>query len=364
MKILFPRKQLVGKVSSELNKLENKTDDQVLSSAHNESDTDSEKEFIEVDNILLVRDPKDIDDQINNMLGEDDTTTTTTTETYRPIYMEPIEDVDTTNLTLAERLKIAAKRRMMDKMAKLELSIQRGLFKRENTQSNEGPNANAAEGGDLGTDLKKVLTGAAAEAAVLSGSGDSTFENSENGSEEEASLAVQPQEETENEVQTSSTESAVPQEIQSSEEPKQDDVISVKLIIENEKESSDVSEPNLGAALSSSSDSVQENVTKNEAPSEDKSDQLPLPHNESETNSANEKIEDGTVLGSSLTAVNNNEDTLAEAAIETTNGEDATQAEANNSENKGITSWNSFQFLLCCVLNEKFYLIFFYFHVI
>lgn len=317
MKILFPRKQFMETVSPDLNKSENKTDDLVLSRIRNENDTDSnsEKEFIEVDNILLVRDPKDIDDQINNMLNEDDASTTNN----RPIYLEPIEKIDTTNLTLAERLKNASKRRMMDKMAKLELSLQRELFKREDTQSKK--EKNAEKSGD------KVEGD-----TVLSASEAPKVENNESESEKDAPIA---QEETKNDVQATSTEAGVPKEIQSTEEPKQKELISATLSIVNEEENRNIEEPNLGAVLSSSSDNVQENVNENVTPSEDKTDQLSLAH--IETESANEENGGETALGSSLPAVNT--ETIAEAAetnepdvIQTVRSD---QTETKNSENKG-----------------------------
>lgn len=350
MKILFPRKQLVEKVSFDLNESANKTDDLVISSV-----TDSGKDFIEVDNILLVRDPKKIDDQINNMLNEDESIEgTSTTENYRPVYLEPIEKIDTTNLTLAERLKIAAKRRMMNKMAKLELTMQRELFKREDTQSNKGEKSDETEGNTLSAGLNKVLTEAAAEAMVLSETEAPKFENNENGSDLDTVIA-QMQQETEDDAQSTSSEALVPEKIQSTEGPKQKELISAALNIENEKENRDVEELNLGATLSSNSNIIQESVTESVKPNEDTSEQLSLTI---ETENVNRPNGNEAVLGSSLPAKKDEDEMISEVVEEAkTNELGVTQIEESNqagAKNESKTS-------LFCVLHIKLNVLFIYF---
>lgn len=134
MKILFPRKQFVERLSSDVNKSEDTTEEQILSTIRNSDAKDLEKDFIQVDDILLVRDPSDIILEANNVLNEGDGDMTT--ENIDSIYMDTTEK-PVKDMTLAERLKIAAKRRMMKKMSKLEMSLHRELFKREDVNSDK-----------------------------------------------------------------------------------------------------------------------------------------------------------------------------------------------------------------------------------
>lgn len=130
MKILFPRKQFVEKLAMDMKKAETTTDEQILSTIRNSDPKELEKHFVQVDNILVVSDPMDVNLETNNDLTEDDDVTTLTTDSNNMDTTEkPLKD-----LTLAERLKIAAKRRMLNKMTKLEKSLHRELFKRENDQ--------------------------------------------------------------------------------------------------------------------------------------------------------------------------------------------------------------------------------------
>lgn len=133
MKILFPRKHLIEKLSSDANKGESTTDEQIISTIQNSDAKDLEKDFIQVDDILMVREPKDIILQSDNDLNVNDYVTTESVDSTNADVTEKPWD----ELTLAERLKIAAKRRMMKKMNKLELSLNRELFKREDVQSDK-----------------------------------------------------------------------------------------------------------------------------------------------------------------------------------------------------------------------------------
>lgn len=135
MKILFPRKHFVERLSSHVNKTEQTTDEQIISTIQNSDAKDLEKDFIQVDDILMVRDPMDINLEANNVLNEQDDDMTAT-ETIDSIYMDTTEK-PLKDMTLAERLKHAAKRRMIKKMTKLEMSLQRELFKREDVHSDK-----------------------------------------------------------------------------------------------------------------------------------------------------------------------------------------------------------------------------------
>lgn len=134
MKILFPRKHFVERLSSDVNKTEQTTDEQIISTIRNSDAKDLERDFIQVDDILMVRDPMDINLEANSLHNEQDDDMTT--ESIDSIYMDTTEK-PLKDMTLAERLKIAAKRRMMKKMNKLEMSLQRELFKREDVNSDK-----------------------------------------------------------------------------------------------------------------------------------------------------------------------------------------------------------------------------------
>ncbi|XP_031627669.1 uncharacterized protein LOC116343621 isoform X3 [Contarinia nasturtii] len=133
MKILFPKKELSEKISKNIEvKPENKTDDQIISTIKNSDAKDLAKDFVEVDDILLVRDPTDVDFQIDNILGDEEDNFWTT---QLPFTIEMTEK-PLNELTLAERLKHASKRRMLNKLAKMEVTLkQRELVKREDTPS-------------------------------------------------------------------------------------------------------------------------------------------------------------------------------------------------------------------------------------
>ncbi|XP_055301077.1 serine-rich adhesin for platelets-like [Sitodiplosis mosellana] len=133
MKILFPKKQLTEKLSSNVNKAEKTIDEQIISTIQNTDAKDFDKNFVEVDDILLVRDPMDINLGANNDVSENDYVTTESSDSS---YMDTTEKA-LKDMTLAERLKIAAKRRMQQKMTKLELTLHRELFKREDVPSDK-----------------------------------------------------------------------------------------------------------------------------------------------------------------------------------------------------------------------------------
>lgn len=133
MKILFPKKQLNEKIAKNVETTtETKTDEEILTTIQNSDSKELANDFVAIDDILLVRDPMDVDSQLDNILNEDEDNSWTT---ELPFTMETTEK-PLKELTAAERLKIASKRRMMNKFAKMEMSLkQRELVKREDTPS-------------------------------------------------------------------------------------------------------------------------------------------------------------------------------------------------------------------------------------
>lgn len=274
MKIIFPRKQLAEKFSSiDSKQAGNKTSDPILSIIQNSNGQDLGKDFIEVDDILLVRDPKDLDEQMINELSDD---VDSTTEYFHPIYMPTTEKIDIENLTLAERLRLASKQRMMNKMTKLELKLQRELFKREDTTSDKSKSANVDAGTSTDNVKKSVMEEkigkqVTSETSVLAQSESSLATESSMGNTTEKLEESQP-----TEIPTG--ESSV--------------VISATLSTKLDNE-----EPNVGAALPTSDTNAQDSSTENVKPNEEK-----VELTVSEADNTKSENEEATILGSTLQA--------------------------------------------------------------
>lgn len=127
MKILFPRKQLAEKLANSGKSAENKLLQQILLNAKGDGAKNLERDFIEVDNVLLVRDPVDLDFHLSENKGK--TPLTTAKEDHTPKARLNIEDLEKTERMAGD------KQTEMGKSDNYDSTLQREFVKRENGQN-------------------------------------------------------------------------------------------------------------------------------------------------------------------------------------------------------------------------------------
>lgn len=136
MKILFPHKKSADKrVKTDLKKVDTTSDEPMTSSVHDIKDL--QKDFIEVDDILLVRDPSKVDSMLKNELDDDEPDQTPTSQYYQKENRKSAPRAIDLVLNQSLRLQKAAKGLNLSKIGNLDQlfrpAADRELFKREDT---------------------------------------------------------------------------------------------------------------------------------------------------------------------------------------------------------------------------------------
>lgn len=156
MKILFPRKKST-QVKTDFKKVDKTSDEPLTSSVHE----DLQKDFIEVDDILLVRDPSKMDSLLKNELDDEEPDQTPHSYNYQNQKENRKSAPRAIDLVLNQSLRLqkSAKGLNLSKMANLDQlfrpSADRELFKREDN-AKESPNENRPieNSTDLGVDSR------------------------------------------------------------------------------------------------------------------------------------------------------------------------------------------------------------------
>lgn len=138
MKILFPRKKSNEKqLRSHLKKLAKTNDEPMTSSARDQTIKDLQKDFIEVDDVLLVRDPSSVQSLLKNELSDEEPDQTPPTKYYQVDDRKPSSRAVDLILNRSLRLQKSDDGLNLSKTGSLNRLFQpsgdRELFKREHT---------------------------------------------------------------------------------------------------------------------------------------------------------------------------------------------------------------------------------------
>lgn len=292
MKILFPRQRSVEIMTKrDMKRGESKTNDPITSSIREHSAKDLKKDFIEVDDILLVRDPSNIDSLLKNELTDQD-----------PITPAP-KSMDL-QLNRSLRIQKTGKDRNFGKNGPLNRFLQptpdRGLFKREDSAFKNEESATVIE-----EDSSKVDS--------------STQTVNDEPQKEESESVGEPLQAVQDDTQASSTVENVKQDVASSNsesstvpmDSSKDDtqpMATESVVDTTEKvgesqatnESENKEEPSLGAPLQSSSDSATE-----ETPTENVQQKVEEPQDQTtqaskKTDSITSENDESGMVGASM----------------------------------------------------------------